>query len=322
MFDHIAADLPGDIVSIPRHHTKLIFGRGPGRVALIIRQRYLITEMSSRYLASANPEPASRAGCLPADRSTSSLHRRTPTKSVGWTMIEIQALKFIDTINRHQTTGCVLKAMGSVLKNVGIDFLCMNLLTSPKQDFFEVLLASRLPLEWLSTYTSKHFADYDPSQRHVKRVVHPYEWKDAPYDPDREPRVLEVVRCACDFGIGNGFVVPIPGSAGNVGNVWMGGYHYQLPDRYKPLLHLMALYAFAHIQRLSEPTRKSTSLSCREREILTWIAAGKSVVEIGEILNISDRTVEWHIQNSIAKLHAKTRTNAVAIALREGLVAF
>jgi DNA-binding CsgD family transcriptional regulator len=133
---------------------------------------------------------------------------------------------------------------------------------------------------------------------------------------------LEVVHRASDFGIGTGFVVPIPGSAGNIGNVWMGGYNCQILNRYKPSLHLMALYAFAHVQRLNGTAKQNVKLSDREREILTWIAAGKSVIEIGEILTLSDRTVEWHVQRSIAKLDARTRTNAVAIALRDGAIAF
>jgi DNA-binding CsgD family transcriptional regulator len=72
----------------------------------------------------------------------------------------------------------------------------------------------------------------------------------------------------------------------------------------------------------TSPIKQNHKLSHREREILTWIAAGKSVLEIGEILGISDRTVEWHIQRSIEKLDARTHTNAVVIAFREGLISF
>ena len=122
--------------------------------------------------------------------------------------------------------------------------------------------------------------------------------------------------------VGNGFVVPIPGSAGNIGSVWIGGRELQLEKRHKPSLHLMALYAFHHVQGLNDMGKKPVILSNREREILTWIAAGKSVIDIGEILKISDRTVEWHLRRSIEKLGARTRTNAVAVALREGIIAF
>jgi LuxR family transcriptional regulator, quorum-sensing system regulator BjaR1 len=233
-----------------------------------------------------------------------------------------RAAQFVDTVSRHLTAGCVLEAMGSALNDIGIDCFCMNLLATPKQKFEEVILASKLPSDWINLYTEKAYGEDDPSQRHSKRVVRPYDWKDAPYDPEREPRALEVVHRASDFGIGTGFVVPIPGSTGNIGNVWMGGYKFQILDRHKPSLHLMALYAFAHIQRLNGTAKQNVKLSDREREILTWIAAGKSVIEIGEILTLSDRTVEWHVQRSIAKLGARTRTNAVAIALRDGAIAF
>src|ERR1700688_1265904 len=89
---------------------------------------------------------------------------------------------------------------------------------TPKQKFEEVMLASKLPSDWINLYMKKAYGEEDPSQRHSKRVVRPYDWKDAPYDPEREPRALEVVHRASDFGIGTGFVVPIPGSAGNIGN--------------------------------------------------------------------------------------------------------
>jgi DNA-binding CsgD family transcriptional regulator len=237
-------------------------------------------------------------------------------------MIEKQALEFIDTISVHTTAGSMLDAMARALKGVGIDMFCLNLVTTPTQAFSEVLLASKLPSEWLQLYEMKNYARHDPSQRYGKRVVTPYEWKDAPYDPECEPAVLEVVCRASDFGIGNGFVVPIPSSAGNVGNFWMGGYNFQLSKQLRPLLHMMALYAFAHVQRLEGTHKPNLPLTHREREILTWVAAGKSIVEIGEILNISDRTVEWHVANAIARLGARTRSNAVAVALRDGLIAF
>jgi LuxR family quorum sensing-dependent transcriptional regulator len=237
-------------------------------------------------------------------------------------MTHLEALQFIDVVGRHTTAGCVLESMARTLSGIGIDLFCMNVLPFPGQQFEEVLLASKLPPDWLDLYIANGYVDHDPSLRHGKRVVHPYDWKDAPFDSAHEPRMLEVVQRARDFGIENGFVVPIPGPAGNVGNVWMGGHNIEIPDCHKPSLHLMALYAFAQVQRLTGKVRQTGMLSNREREILTWIAAGRSVAEISELLGLSGRTIEWHVQRSIEKLGARTRTNAVAIALREGIIAF
>jgi LuxR family quorum sensing-dependent transcriptional regulator len=64
-------------------------------------------------------------------------------------------------------------------------------------------------------------------------------------------------------------------------------------------------------------------LTNRQREVLiiTWAAAGKSAWEMGEILNISTRTVEEHAQQALERLGAVNRTQAVAIAVRDRLIA-
>jgi DNA-binding NarL/FixJ family response regulator len=66
-------------------------------------------------------------------------------------------------------------------------------------------------------------------------------------------------------------------------------------------------------------TRKG--LSEREREVLRMLAEGGSYAEIGSALYLSPDTVRAHAQRAMAKLGARTRTQAVAVALRDGLVA-
>ena len=56
----------------------------------------------------------------------------------------------------------------------------------------------------------------------------------------------------------------------------------------------------------------------REREVLTWVAAGKSDRQIADILGMSLRTVQKHLQNIYAKLGVETRTAAVMRALGRG----
>jgi DNA-binding CsgD family transcriptional regulator len=61
-------------------------------------------------------------------------------------------------------------------------------------------------------------------------------------------------------------------------------------------------------------------LTPRELEVLTWAARGKRAWEIGVILGIGKRTVDEHIQTATRKLGAATRTEAVAIAVRERIL--
>lgn len=62
-------------------------------------------------------------------------------------------------------------------------------------------------------------------------------------------------------------------------------------------------------------------LSPREREVLGGVAAGQTSAEIAESLHLARSTVETHIRNAIDKLDARTRSNAVLLALRQGELA-
>ena len=63
------------------------------------------------------------------------------------------------------------------------------------------------------------------------------------------------------------------------------------------------------------------SLTSREREVLRLIAAGRSNREIASVLFIAPKTASVHVSNILAKLGAASRTEAAAIAHREGLAA-
>jgi two-component system, NarL family, response regulator len=72
---------------------------------------------------------------------------------------------------------------------------------------------------------------------------------------------------------------------------------------------------------LDDRPRSSSLLTKREKEVLTLLAQGLSHEEIGRRLSISDETVRTHVRKASARLNAATRTEAVATALRLGLIA-
>lgn len=68
-------------------------------------------------------------------------------------------------------------------------------------------------------------------------------------------------------------------------------------------------------------TAERRALSPREREVLRLLAAGGSYAEIGSELFLSPDTVRAHAQRAMTKLGARTRTQAVAVAMREAMIA-
>jgi two-component system, NarL family, response regulator len=62
------------------------------------------------------------------------------------------------------------------------------------------------------------------------------------------------------------------------------------------------------------------SLTEREREVLALVAEGRSNREIGSEIHIEESTVKTHLKSIFAKLHAESRTEAVTVATRRGLL--
>jgi LuxR family transcriptional regulator, activator of conjugal transfer of Ti plasmids len=67
-------------------------------------------------------------------------------------------------------------------------------------------------------------------------------------------------------------------------------------------------------------TTNREALSDREKECLSWTALGKSSWSIGQILGISESTVNFHIKNVMKKLKTNSRTAAAVKAMSLGLI--
>ncbi len=71
---------------------------------------------------------------------------------------------------------------------------------------------------------------------------------------------------------------------------------------------------------LQESFDRAPPLSPREQEVLTLLAHGYTDKEIGRMLNISQRTVKFHVANIKAKFGVSSRVEIVRVALEKGLI--
>jgi DNA-binding NarL/FixJ family response regulator len=70
------------------------------------------------------------------------------------------------------------------------------------------------------------------------------------------------------------------------------------------------------------PTPESVDFSLTEREIeaMRWVAKGKSSTDIAVLMNVSERTVNFHVNNVISKLGVATRVQAAIRCALLGLI--
>ncbi|SDJ18164.1 response regulator transcription factor [Nonomuraea jiangxiensis] len=69
----------------------------------------------------------------------------------------------------------------------------------------------------------------------------------------------------------------------------------------------------------TEPVEGLDTLTPREREMVAWVATGRSNEEIAKELVISPDTVRTHVSRAMVKLHARDRAQLVVFAMRAGL---
>lgn len=80
--------------------------------------------------------------------------------------------------------------------------------------------------------------------------------------------------------------------------------------------YLLRLKANASPSEATERLRENFSVTGREADVLLWIANGKTNREIGQILEMSPRTVNKHLEQIFKKLGVENRTAAAAAAIR------
>lgn len=123
------------------------------------------------------------------------------------------------------------------------------------------------------------------------------------------------------FDMPNAIWCPVQDMRGMRGGVSISGTRATFsPSEVAEIFYLAAhLYGhLAHVRSLD--ARVSDTLTDREIDCLNWTAAGKTSAEIAEILSLSEHTINHHLNRATKKLDTVNRTQAVAKALRAGLI--
>lgn len=180
------------------------------------------------------------------------------------------------------------------------------------------------PDGWKRHYTANALHRRDPTLLTASRSIAPVDWRRL----DRTPDFDRIFRDAQDFGISHqGVTIPVRGPYGDTGMLsitrncraaeWDRLLGHVLTD-----LQSVAVHVHDTVMRSDALSRalRFPALSSREREILQWIAAGKSQQDVGDILGISHRTVEVHLRSGREKLCALTTPQAVGRAIKLGLI--
>ena len=141
------------------------------------------------------------------------------------------------------------------------------------------------------------------------------------------PAERQFVQMAGDYGMHDAVIVPVHGANQITDCLHVSRRSAVAVKAGPPGQWRLAALAFAVCSRLRQLDqqlcgREETSalLSPRELEVLRWCKDGKSYSEIGTIMGISGKTVEFHISNVMRKLGVNQKITAIVAAAKQGLI--
>ncbi|WP_323145079.1 autoinducer binding domain-containing protein [Massilia phyllosphaerae] len=204
------------------------------------------------------------------------------------------------------------KVLSRAAGELGFDYCAYGMrmplpLSNPK-----VFMLNNYPTEWQARYAAQNYVAIDPTVAHGSRSILPLLWTEQLFDNCRpfweEAREhgLEVGWAQSSYdAMGVGGLLTLARSGEPISESEMAANS----------MRMSWLVQVAHegMRRLHVSTMPAieSPLTAREVEVLRWTADGKTSSEVGQIMNITERTVNFHVNNSLEKLGAVNKTACV-----------
>ncbi|WP_172970181.1 LuxR family transcriptional regulator [Erythrobacter sp. THAF29] len=180
------------------------------------------------------------------------------------------------------------------------------------------------PEAWVRLYDEDpDFRRHDPIADYVIQAGRPMTWQEALSARALTPEQQEFAEAMTEHGLIHGMAAPIYGPHGREAYVT---FSWDRPpaEGDEELIEELTAYAtklHRQIVLMIEPAvGERPAFSRREREVLIWIARGKSNSDIATILGVSDATVSTYVSRIFRKLGVHNRMAATLMGLKHGLV--
>jgi DNA-binding CsgD family transcriptional regulator len=232
-------------------------------------------------------------------------------------------------IARADTVAALTLCVDEIARQLGFEHWIYGALVPTTPTRYEQFVLNGYPEDWRQHYLDQGYTFIDPTVKYARAHVVPTLWDDLSRSPGQGPEDVAIGKRmfgeARDFGLAKGLSVPLHGLGCSFGMM-----SYAARDARHPIVEstvyaeamLLANYVHQSASALlfSTRLRETRALSPRERECLKWAAEGKSGWDIGHLLDITERTVIFHMHNACEKLGVATRQQAVAKAMVLGLL--
>lgn len=233
-----------------------------------------------------------------------------------------RTLEFVGNVAAAAKREDVIRLTIEELAWYGLTFITSWSMGYAEASFAECIDFNNRPPDYVDHYFRNNLLWRDPVISALRQTLGTQSWDDVRGQFGISKADRRIIDEARDFGATNGITIPVISESGAVGVFAPCGWRPDLSDRARSALELVGLYAHQALQRAemraARRASEHVSLTAREREIMRWVAVGKTNDEIGSILGIALATVKTILARAQSKLDAASRTYAVVQALRRG----
>ncbi|MEA3535772.1 autoinducer binding domain-containing protein [Rhizobium sp. CC-YZS058] len=201
-------------------------------------------------------------------------------------------------------------------------FLVMSVPPRSARRFAEHVIMSNWPDAIISDYDAAGMLIDSPVVEHLHKSTLPFTFDvETEMRRRRSPRSLLVGTLFKQRSMPRGVYVPVHDNVGRCGAVALSGDRPVVDQRELAMITYAAVTLFDRLSEVrNKAPRSAASLSRREIECLHWAAAGKTTVEMAQILQLSEYTVNHYLNRATRKLDSVNRVQTVAKAIRAGLI--
>lgn len=205
----------------------------------------------------------------------------------------------------------------TIMQHVGCEKFSYNYYPTDFKFSGEIrhVLCTQQTEEWQIHYSNEHYDRVDPIFTRMRQSQLPLSWRVEEELTRYGSKQQQLFSDALDFGMRGGFAIPIHAPFGEFANLVVQDVGILDLIKRKPNIeHQLQLIAYHYHSRVSQliENKKEINLTQREKECLQLTSQHKSAKEISMLLNISLRTVGFHIENAIKKLNVANKYQAVA----------
>lgn len=231
-------------------------------------------------------------------------------------------LDAVEAFERTDSLSALRDRLTAVIATFGFSHFCYAAPPSGiRPKFGDGVLLNGWPAGWFEQYSDSNFHLYDPVTRFTRKQARAFLWSEAPVADDNAIGRSVMQIASTDYHLRHGLCVPIHGLAGYQASISFAGA--EIDDRFeaRSAMEMIAVYAVNRCNQLRSEVAAPRLLTAREREVMAWVAAGKTAWDIGCILVISEDTVNKLVASAMRRLNACNRPQAVAEAIRHGEIA-